>query len=122
MKTVIFIFGISVILLFLFSLIGIMLELSFNNAILVFVPIFLLMVFLSSIIYETRRYNKKIQNILESHKRSDKKDIQPERDSTTKGRGINISPFRERRSGLTWGGGNVKGANATRGTRKTFLR
>lgn len=28
---------------------------------------------------------------------------------------------RERKSGLTWGGGNIKGSNATRGTKRKFL-
>jgi len=34
------------------------------------------------------------------------------------------SPFvkRERKSGLTWGGGNMKGANPIRGTKKEFLK
>ncbi len=28
---------------------------------------------------------------------------------------------RDRKSGLTWGGGNIKGSNATRGTKRKFL-
>ncbi|MDX2432546.1 MAG: hypothetical protein QNK35_16525 [Bacteroides sp.] len=28
---------------------------------------------------------------------------------------------RERKSGLTWGGGNIKGSNASRGTKRKFL-
>ena len=30
--------------------------------------------------------------------------------------------FRKQKSGLTWGGGNVHGANAKRGQRKSFLK
>ncbi len=30
--------------------------------------------------------------------------------------------LRKRKSGLVWGGGNIKGANATRGTRKGFIK
>lgn len=29
--------------------------------------------------------------------------------------------FRERKSGLTWGGGNIKASEATRGTKRKFL-
>ena len=39
-----------------------------------------------------------------------------------KGWGMNNSPFRTRRSGLTWGGGNIKGANAERGARRGFMK
>ena len=35
---------------------------------------------------------------------------------------MNNSPFRERKSGLTWGGGNIKAANASRGKRREFLK
>ena len=35
---------------------------------------------------------------------------------------MNNSPFRERKSGLTWGGGNIKAANASRGKRRKFLK
>ncbi|MBE0650026.1 MAG: hypothetical protein IH595_04205 [Bacteroidales bacterium] len=34
---------------------------------------------------------------------------------------MNKSPFRNRKSGLTWGGGNVHGSNASRGERKGFM-
>ncbi len=42
--------------------------------------------------------------------------------SQAEGWSMNDSPFRERRSGLNWGGGNVHGANASRGTRRKFLK
>lgn len=35
-----------------------------------------------------------------------------------KGWSMNNSPFRDRRSGVTWGGGNIHAANAARGNRK----
>jgi len=40
----------------------------------------------------------------------------------TKGWGMNNSPFRKRKSGLTWGGGNIHASEASRKTRKSFLR
>ena len=39
-----------------------------------------------------------------------------------KGYGASNSPYRERSSGLRWEGGSVYGANARRGSRRSFLR
>ncbi|MCF8309488.1 MAG: hypothetical protein K9I68_10810 [Bacteroidales bacterium] len=39
-----------------------------------------------------------------------------------KGYGVSGSPYRERSSGLRWEGGSVYGANAKRGSRRSFLR
>ena len=69
-------------------------------------------------------YNKKIKKIIKEFKGHKKEEnISDEnKKSTTKGWGMNDSPFREIKSGLTWGGGNIKGANAKRGTRRSFLK
>ena len=69
-------------------------------------------------------YNKKIKKIIKHYKGYQKKEdlLNKKNKATTKGWGMNDSPFRERKSGLTWGGGNIKGASAKRGTRKTFLK
>ena len=39
-----------------------------------------------------------------------------------KGWGMNNSPFRERKAGLNWGGGNVHAANAKRNKGRGFLK
>ena len=68
-------------------------------------------------------YNKKIKKIIKGYKGPKKEEnvsIQKKK-PTTKGWGMNDSPFRKRKSGLTWSGGNIKGASAKRGTRKSFL-
>ena len=69
-------------------------------------------------------YNKKIKNIIKHYKGYQKKEdvLNKKINATTKGWGMNNSPFRDRKSGLTWGGGNIKGATAKRGTRKSFLK
>ncbi len=69
-------------------------------------------------------YNKKIKKIIKEFKGQKKEEnISDEKKKlTTKGWGMNDSPFRERKSGLTWGGGNIKGASAKRGTRRSFLK
>lgn len=76
------------------------------------------------IIIDRVRQKRKIDKIIYSYKDSqaNKKSKIPKGDSKTKGWSMNNSPFRDRKSGLTWGGGNIKGANATRGARKSFLK
>jgi hypothetical protein len=69
-------------------------------------------------------YHKKVKKIIKRYKGSEKEEnvsVQKKK-PTTKGWGMNDSPFRERKSGLTWGGGNIKGASAKRGARKSFLK
>ena len=69
-------------------------------------------------------YNKKIKGIIKHYKGYQKKEdvLNKKNKATTKGWGMNDSPFRERKSGLTWGGGNINGANAKSGTRKSCLK
>jgi len=69
-------------------------------------------------------YHKKVKKIIKQYKGFKKKEgvLNKENKATTKGWGMNDSPFRERKSGLTWGGGNIKGASAKRGSRKYFLK
>lgn len=109
MKTLIFIFN------YLFF--------EFTNSLLISMAI-IIGVLILLFLFERYVYNKKINKIIKSYKDSKKKEgIKPkEKKPTTKGWGMNDSPFRERKSGLTWGGGNIKGASAKRGKRKTFLK
>ncbi|MGB5393659.1 MAG: hypothetical protein WBN16_05385 [Lutimonas sp.] len=54
-----------------------------------------------------------------------KKEISTKKESTSTGKkknGVEYPSFRKQKSGLTWGGGNVHGANAKRGTKKGFLK
>ncbi len=54
----------------------------------------------------------------------EQKDQDPAKETETKTniKGTFSSPYRDRKSGLIWGGGNIKGANAQRGTRRSFLK
>jgi hypothetical protein len=123
MKTVIYLSGIAGTLLLLVSIIGEMLESPLKNIFLILGLVLLLIIFLPLLIRERYLHNKKIDKIIDSYKGTVKGAISLEKgESEAKGWGMNNSPFRERKSGLTWGGGNIKGANATRGTRKSFLK
>jgi len=69
-------------------------------------------------------HNQKVKRIIQKHKgfKKEKNISDQKKKPTTKGWGMNDSPFRDRKSGLTWGGGNIKGASAKRGTRRSFLK
>jgi hypothetical protein len=123
MKKIIYISGILGGLLLLFRLLGVFMEFPFNSLLLYSGLVLLVLVCLPLTIAEKQRQNKKIDEIIKSYKGKKKKKTEFKRgDSKTKGWDMNNSPFRERRSGLTWGGGNVKGANASRGNKRSFLK
>lgn len=67
--------------------------------------------------------NRKITKIIDSYNEKRDNSISIEQGKAqNKGWGMNNSPFKTRKSGLTWGGGNIKASNATRGTRRSFLK
>lgn len=123
MRTVIYISGIIGGLAIVLSIIGLFIEFPFNNLLLI---AGLLLVFAVSIPlarFERYRYKKRIDLIKQQkYAGTDSAKTGTETKSQAKGWNMNTSPFRKRKSGLTWGGGNVKGANASRGKRKSFLR
>lgn len=79
------------------------------------------------------RQKRKVKLIINSHRKSNEqrslqndketRDARSEPDGHTvpEGWGMNNSPFRDRKAGLTWGGGNIKASEATRGTKRKFL-
>jgi hypothetical protein len=123
MKIAIFISGISGALLIALRLIGIMAEFALNDLFFYSGVIMLLAIFLPLTIIEKYLHNKKLNNIIRENKggKHSKEEIKKD-NPKVKGWDMNNSPFRNRKSGLTWGGGNIKAANATRGTRKKFLK
>ena len=123
MKAAIYFSGVLGLMLLVGGIIGMTLEYPLNNVMLFLGMALLVLVYLPLSIIDKRRYNKKIKRIIESYKGTERKSTKFKKgDKKTKGWGMNDSPYRERKSGLTWGGGNIKGANATRGTRKRFLQ
>lgn len=84
----------------------------------------LILVFtLPLMIYSRLLEHRKIDEIIRAHRENPKREGQGDAGkSRTQGWGMNNSPFRKRKSGLTWGGGNIHAANASRGNRKGFLK
>lgn len=123
MKIAIYLSGIAGSLLILTRIIGIIMEFPLNKLFLILGLILLALVYLPLVIIDKYHHNKKIDRIIDSYKGQDNNTFQKEKgDSKNKGWGMNNSPFRERKSGLTWGGGNIHGVNASRGKRKSFLK
>ncbi len=123
MKTAIYLSGITGTLLLVFRIIGIMLDFPLNNVFLILGLVLLLIVFLPLLVIDRYLHNKEIDKIIDSYKETDKKVVSEKKgDSKAKGWVVNNSPYRERKSGLSWGGGNIKGSVASRGTRRPFLK
>ncbi len=123
MKIGIYFSGIVGTILIVMRIIGILFEFQLNQVFLISGLVLLLMVFLPLSILHRRHYHNKIHNIIESYKGVEKKPVPIKKlEKTWKGWGMNNSPFRERKSGLVWGGGNIKGATAKRTTRRTFMK
>jgi len=123
MKILINLFGIAGVLLLMIRLLGNLIDLSYPNIYLYAGLALILLVWFPLMLVDRRRYNKKIDQIIKSY--ADKPEaghIKSTGKSDTKGWSMNDSPYRERKSGLRWGGGNIKGANASRGQRKSFLK
>ena len=123
MKIAIYFSGIAGSIFLLIRTIGKMMEFPLNRVFLILGLILLVFIYLPLIIIDKYLHNKKVDKIIDSYKGTQNNTVKFEKgDSKTKGWGMNNSPFRGRRSGLSWGGGNIKGANATRGARKSFLK
>jgi hypothetical protein len=123
MKMLIYISGITGALLLVFRLLGVFMAFPFNNLLVLAALGMLVLVFLPLYFVDRYRHNKKIREIIQSgkYKQEVRKEATKE-DYKVKGWDMNTSPFRERRSGLRWEGGNIKGANAKRGTKRGFLK
>ncbi len=150
MKNIIYISGVTGGVILGLRVIGIFADFSLNNQFLVFGLVLSITCITLISIYKQQQ-NQKIKNILSSHKerssseptqwetrktRSDEGsgDSKPENENgendnggkKTKPGPKGLEPgktsLRERKAGLVWGGGNIKGAEATRGTRRRFIK
>ena len=81
------------------------------------------LIFIPMYIIDRIMINRKINRIIREFQEQERKQtVLVESGTATTGWNMNNSPFRTRKSGLTWGGGNVYAANASRGTRKVFMK
>lgn len=123
MRNLIYISGIAGVILIVFRLLGIFMEFPFNDLLLIGAILLLGIVCLPLAIVYKYQQNRKIDSIIQSYKRKTKQTAFKGKNkdgSIPKGWDMNTTPFRERKSGLTWGGGNLYGAKAKRGNRRSL--
>lgn len=107
----------------IFWVIGSAVDYSYNKVLFIVGVSILGLIYLPLLFYMRYQHRKKIRSIIESYKDKGKDERKMDnKKSDVKGWSMNDSPFRNRKSGLTWGGGNVHAANADRGTRRSFLK
>ncbi len=123
MYKAIYISGIAGILLLVIGTLGIFLEFVENKLFFAAGLAFILLIFLPLTILRKNQHNRKIDDIIKSYRRKPKGDMNGnELKTTNKGWNMNNSPYRKRKSGLSWGGGNINAAEAKRGSRRSFLK
>ena len=122
-KIIITISGIAGILLLVIRMLGIFMDFRGEDVVLIAGLVLLGLVFFPLFLIDKRQQDKKINAIIKSYEGRNNRAKEPGTSGQyPRGWGMNDSPFRERRSGLSWGGGNIKAADATRGTRRSFLK
>lgn len=120
MRTLIYFSGITALILIVVRLTGIFIpDLAFGF--MLPLALVLLVVFLIFLFLDRRAHERKIDKII-NYWRGKKKPVElsGKNESKHKGWTMNNSPYRSRRSGLSWGGGNIHAANAKRGTRRSM--
>lgn len=118
MRILIYTSGILGGLLLMISLIGTINDFSYNTAFLISGLALIILIFTPLSVINKYKHDKKIKSIIKSYSdKPSKHNSISSGKSEIKGWSMNNSPFRKRKSGINWGGGNVHGANASRGTR-----
>lgn len=114
--------GIAGFLFLILRATGILLNFEFNDFLLVSGLVLLFAVCLPLTLVNKFLNDKKMDEFLKNtSSHTGKAGSETGEESKSKGWGMNDSPYRKRKQGLTWGGGNIKAANAKRGDRRTFL-
>ena len=103
--------------------IGLFLDLTYNDLFLALGLSLLLGVSLPLHLYEKYRYRQKMNEIILDHKIKGSKAKSSEKKPGSSEKKIQEYPsFRNQKQGLKWGGGNIHGSAATRGSKRSFLK
>jgi hypothetical protein len=123
-RSIIYVSGFTGFLLLTVYFIGLTADKSYNQIILISGLILVLLICIPTIYVERLRQNRKIDEIIHGNKKSRKIKIwhSSESGKNVKGWSMNNSPFRERNSGTSWGGGNIHGSLPKRQSRKGLFR
>ena len=106
--------------------IGLFLDLTHNDLFLA-LGLGLLIVALPLYLIMKKQYQKKVENILKDYGGDKKRDSSSAAEKSTskendKKKDVDYPSFRSQKQGLKWGGGNIHGSTATRGSKRSFLK
>lgn len=99
--------------------IGLFIDITYNDLVLLIGSGILLLVTLPLYLAEQNRYKKRKESILKSFQNENQ--TRKSKEKKTKLHS-DYPTFRKQKSGLTWGGGNIHGSNAKRGSKRGFLK
>ena len=103
--------------------IGLFLDLTYNKLFLTLGLILLIGVSLPLYLFERYKYRQKMNEIIRDHQMKNSKAKSSKRNSKPSKEKIREYPsFRDQKQGLKWGGGNIHGAKASRGSKRGFLK
>jgi len=103
--------------------IGLFLDLTHNNIFLALGLFLLLGVGLPLYLFDQYRYRQKMNEIIRDHQIKDSKTKASEKKPGFSEKKIREYPsFRNQKQGLKWGGGNIHGSTASRGSKRGFLK
>jgi len=119
LKTFIYISGLLSAFLFAGWIVAMVMKLPTHLYMLLAGTIVFFLIYLPLLTRKKRKHKERMKKIIETYKAKGSEDPIPDNsDQKIKGWDMNNSPFRDRSSGATWGGGNIHAANVTRGTRQ----
>ena len=107
--------------------IGLFLDLTNNDLFLALGLGLLLVVALPLYLMMKRQYQKKVEHILKEYGGDKKRESSSAAEKSTskendKKKDVDYPSFRSQKQGLKWGGGNIHGSTATRGSKRSFLK
>jgi len=108
-------------LLLVAGLIGLVAGFEYTSLFLITAAALLIVVMGPMLAIYRYRQNKRMDEILQNYKGKEHQTIGSSKEAG-QGWNMNSSPFRERKSGLSWEGGNIKASGAKRGSRRKFLK
>jgi len=79
------------------------------------------LIFLPLLLKKRKTHRERMEEIINNYQSGEKKS--PEntiQSNRPEGWNMNTSPFRSRKTGVSWGGGNIHAAEAKRGRRRSF--
>jgi len=103
--------------------IGLFVDLTYNRLFLTLGLFLLFGVSLPLYLFERYRYRQKMNEIIRDHQIRDSKAKSSKKKPGFSEKKIREYPsFRNQKQGLKWGGGNIHGSTASRGSKRGFLK